>query len=415
MAPKSILSVNAGSSSVKLTFYTFGKTPKEIANAQISGITAPPPTLKFTHGSITRKETLDEKLATPQAAFKSLLHRCFSDPALSEVASTDDLAYICHRVVHGGDYDHAVMIDDETYHKLEELEDLAPLHNYSALEIIRMCREDLPSVRSITFFDSAFHQTLPEYVRTYPINQKIARANKLRKYGFHGISYAFILRSAAEFLGKPTDQTNLLALHLGSGASMCAIKEGKSLDTTMGLTPLAGLPGATRSGSIDPSLVFHYTNDAGTLSPASTKEMHISTAEEILNKQSGWKALTGTTDFSKIAVENPPSAEHQLAFEIFVDRILGYIGSYFVKLNGQIDAVVFAGGIGEKSALLRKTIIEKAQCLGFAIDNAANEKGPADDQAIMDISKKDSNGPRVLICQTDEQFEMAYGCVSIYG
>ncbi|EAU35051.1 conserved hypothetical protein [Aspergillus terreus NIH2624] len=415
MAPKSILSVNAGSSSVKLTFYTFEKTPKEIANAQISGITAPPQTLKYTCGSNTHKETLDEKLGTPQAAFKSLLQRCLSDPALSEVASTDDLAYICHRVVHGGDYDRAVMIDDETYHKLEELEDLAPLHNYSALEIIRMCRKDLPSVRSITFFDSAFHQTLPEFVRTYPINQKIARANKLRKYGFHGISYAFILRSAAEFLGKPTDQTNLLALHLGSGASMCAIKEGKSVDTTMGLTPLAGLPGATRSGSIDPSLVFHYTNDAGKLSPASTKEMHISTAEDILNKQSGWKALTGTTDFSKIAVENPPSAEHQLAFDIFVDRILGYIGSYFVKLSGQVDAVVFAGGIGEKSTLLRKTIIEKAQCLGFAIDNAANEKGPADGQAIMDISKKGGNGPRVLICQTDEQYEMAHSCFSTYG
>lgn len=128
MAPKSILSVNAGSSSVKLTFYTFEKTPKEIANAQISGITAPPQTLKYTCGSNTHKETLDEKLGTPQAAFKSLLQRCLSDPALSEVASTDDLAYICHRVVHGGDYDRAVMIDDETYHKLEELEDLAPLY-----------------------------------------------------------------------------------------------------------------------------------------------------------------------------------------------------------------------------------------------------------------------------------------------
>ncbi|KAL4896991.1 Acetokinase family-domain-containing protein [Aspergillus ambiguus] len=415
MAPKSILAVNAGSSSVKLTFYTYEKSPKEIANAQISGITAPPPTLKYSHGSKTRKETLDEKLTTPQDAFKSLLQRCFSDPELSEVAGTDDLAYICHRVVHGGDYDHAVMIDDETYHRLEELEDLAPLHNYSALEIIRMCRDDFPSVKSITFFDSAFHQTIPECVRTYPINQTIARTNKLRKYGFHGISYAFILRSAAEFLGKPANQTNLLALHLGSGASMCAIKDGKSVDTTMGLTPLAGLPGATRSGDIDPSLVFHYTSDAAALSPSSTKEMHISTAEEILNKQSGWKALTGTTDFSKIAVENPPSPEHQLAFDIVVDRILGYMGNYFVKLNGQIDAVVFAGGIGEKSALLRKAIIEKTQCLGFAIDNAANDKGPADGQAIMDISKKAGSGPRILICQTDEQFEMAYGCFSSYG
>ncbi|KAF9891163.1 hypothetical protein FE257_005099 [Aspergillus nanangensis] len=415
MPRKSILAVNAGSSSVKLTFFTYEKSPKVIANAQVSGITAPPPSFKYTHKSGTCKEQLRETLNTPQDAFKYLLQRCFSDPELSEVASTDDLAYICHRVVHGGDYDHAVTIDDETYHRLEELEDLAPLHNFSALEIIRMCREDLPSVRSITFFDSAFHQTLPECVRTYAINQTIARSNKLRKYGFHGISYAFILRSTAGFLGKPAEKINMIALHLGSGASMCAIKEGKSVDTTMGLTPLAGLPGATRSGDIDPSLVFHYTSDAGTLSPSSTKEMHISTAEEILNKQSGWKALTGTTDFSKIAVDNPPTPAHQLAFDILVDRIMGYLGSYFVKLDGRIDAVVFAGGIGEKSPLLRKTIIEKARCLGLAIDNVANEKGPADDQSIMEISQGQGSGPRVLICQTDEQYEMAYDCYQTHG
>lgn len=410
-----MLAVNAGSSSVKLTFFTYEKTPKVIATAQISGITAPPPALKYTHGSNTTKETLKEKLSTPQDAFKYLLARCFSDPELSEVASTDDLAYICHRVVHGGDYDRAVMINDETYHRLEELEDLAPLHNYSALEIIRMCREDLPTVKSITFFDSAFHQTMPECVRTYAINQTIARTNKLRKYGFHGISYAFILRSAAGFLKKPAGQTNLLALHLGSGASMCAIRQGKSIETTMGLTPLAGLPGATRSGDIDPSLVFHYTSDAGTLSPSSTKEMHISTAEEILNKQSGWKVLTGTTDFSQIAVPKPPTPEHQLAFDILVDRIIGYLGSYYLKLNGQIDAVVFAGGIGERSALLRKTIIEKAACLGFAIDEAANERGPGDEEVVLDISKTGGKGPRVLVCQTDEQYEMAHGCYEIYG
>ncbi|RHZ48635.1 putative acetate kinase [Aspergillus thermomutatus] len=415
MAPNSILSVNAGSSSVKITFYTLERPPKVVANAQISGITAPPSKLKYTRGSKEHKEELRDRLSTPQDAFKFLLQRCFTDPELSEVASPEDLAYICHRVVHGGDYNESVLITDETYHRLEELEDLAPLHNFSALEIIRTCKQEMPSVKSITFFDSAFHQTMPEHVKTYPINQEIAKANGLRKYGFHGISYSFILRSVAEFLNKPVEKTNIIAMHIGSGASMCAIKNGKSVDTTMGLTPLAGLPGATRSGSIDPSLVFHYTNEAGNLSPASTKEMHISTAEEILNKQSGWKALTGTTDFSKIAVENPPSHAHKLAFDIVVDRILGFIGNYFVKLDGQVDAIVFAGGIGEKSALLRKALVEKARCLGLAIDAAANEKGPAEDQTVLDISKEGGNGPRVLVCQTDEQFEMAYNCILTYG
>lgn len=126
-------------------------------------------------------------------------------------------------------------------------------------------------------------------------------------------------------------------------------------------------------------------------------------AEDILNKQSGWKALTGTTNFAEIAVPNPPSKAHKLAFDIFVDRILGYIGSYYVKLNAEIDGVVFSGGIGEKSALLRKTLVEKCQCLGLAIDDAANDKGPGDEETVKDISKGSGKGPRVLVCQTNEQ------------
>ncbi|KAJ5750275.1 acetate kinase [Penicillium manginii] len=390
---KSILAVNAGSSSVKVTFYTFTN----------------PPTRYRRRAS---KEQPQENLGTPQDAFKYILQRCFSDPELSEVASDNDLAYICHRVVHGGDYCKEIEINDDTLHRLEALEDLAPLHNFSALEIIRLCKKELPSVASITFFDSAFHQTMPLHVKTYPINQQIAKANGLRKYGFHGISYSFILRSVAQFLGKPAEKTNLIVMHIGSGASICAIKDGKSIDTSMGLTPLAGLPGATRSGDIDPSLVFHYTNEAGKLSPASTKDMHLSTAEEILNKESGWKALTGTTDFSQIAVENPPSEAHKLAFDILVDRILGYIGNYYVKLGGEVDALVFAGGIGEKSALLRRILAEKCHSLGVAIDSDANGKGVEEDQIVKDISKGGGKGPRTLICQTNEQFEMAYHIVS---
>jgi acetate kinase len=232
MAPKSILSVNAGSSSVKITFYTLENPPRVIANAQISGITAPPLKLKYSRGSKEHKEEVGDRLSTPQDAFKFLLQRCFSDSELSEVASPEDLAYICHRVVHGGDYNESVVITNETYHRLQELEDLAPLHNYSALEIIRTCKQELPNVKSVTFFDSAFHQTMPEHVKTYPINQEIAKANGLRKYGFHGISYSFILRSVAEFLKKPVEETNIIAMHIGSGASVCAIKNGKSVDTT---------------------------------------------------------------------------------------------------------------------------------------------------------------------------------------
>ncbi|KAL2868253.1 putative acetate kinase [Aspergillus lucknowensis] len=415
MAPKSILSVNAGSSSVKITFYTFEKTPNVIANAHISGITAPPATFKYSVGDKQWEEELKETVSTPQDAFKLLLKRCFTDSDLSGVASSDDLACVCHRVVHGGNFDSPAVINDETYHQLEQLENLAPLHNFSALEIVRFCRKELPKVQSMTFFDSSFHKTLPSYVTTYPIDQKIAKSNKLRKYGFHGISYSFILRSVAEYLQKAVDKINLIALHVGSGASICAIKEGKSTDTSMGLTPLAGLPGATRSGDIDPSLVFHYTNEAGKLSPASTKEMHISTAEEILNNKSGWKVLTGTTDFSQIGVESPPTTQHKLAFDILVDRIVGFVGNYYVKLDGQVDAIVFAGGIGEKSAVLRKAVIEKSRSLGFGVDAGANEKGLGGRQTVADITARSESAKRVLICQTDEQFEMAYNYIQAQG
>jgi acetate kinase len=177
-----------------------------------------------------------------------------------------------------------------------------------------------------------------------------------------------------------------------------------------------------RANSRFSRLVFHYTNEAGKLSPASTKEMHISTvstlparsspdnandcpqAEEILNKKSGWKVLTGTTDFSQIAVEDPPSEQHKLAFDILVDRIVGYIGNYYVKLDGQVEGIVFAGGIGEKSALLRKAVIEQTRCLGFAVDPEKNQHGPGDDETVVDITASGrSDVKRVFICQTDEQ------------
>lgn len=199
--------------------------------------------------------------------------------------------------------------------------------------------------------------------------------------------------------------TNLIVLHLGSGASACAVKGGKSWDTSMGLTPLAGLPGATRSGSVDPSLVFHYAANVGKMSPSSTDSLHISRAEEILNKESGWKALTGTTDFGTIASSDDPKMK--LAFDIFVDRICGFLGSYYVSLNGKVDALVFAGGIGEKSDLLRKRVTDEAGCLGFEIDETLN--GKKVDDVVQDIGKASSKH-RTLVCQTNEQFEMARNC-----
>jgi acetate kinase len=271
-------------------------------------------------------------------------------------------------------------------------------HNGPALSLVQAVTKQLPKAKNVAFFDTSFHSTIPKHISTYPISPEIAARNKLRKYGFHGISYAFITRTVAEFLHKSPSELNIIALHLGSGASACAIKDGKSWDTSMGLTPLAGLPGATRSGSIDPSLVFHYTHDVGGLSPGSTKDMHITTAEDILNKQSGWKALSGTTDFGKISDSQDPNCK--LAFDIFVDRILGFVGSYYVALGGKVGALVFAGGIGEKGARLRRQVVQGIECLGFELDGSANESPGKD--TVVDIS---GNGTKhkVLVCRTDEQ------------
>ncbi|CAL3968853.1 hypothetical protein PZA11_004822 [Diplocarpon coronariae] len=406
---KIILSINAGSSSVKISVYTAssGSDPVQLAETQIDGLTSPPPHLKYARGSqsVSKDQKLHEECTSQKDAFRYMLKMLVDDSEFPHIARREDIAIVCHRVVHGGDFVTPQIIDEETYHKLQDLTDLAPLHNASALEIVRLCIEEMPQTRNVAVFDSEFHQTLPEHIRTYPINQDIARKNKLRKYGFHGISYSFITRSVAEYLGKKETETSLIVLHLGSGASACAVKNGKSWDTSMGLTPLAGLPGATRSGSVDPGLVFHYASDVGKLSPSSTKELHLTRAEEILNKESGWKSLTGTTDFGTIATST--DLKMRLAFDILLDRIMNYVGGYYVSLHGNVDGLVFAGGIGEKSALLRRRVAEEANCLGFEIDTEKN--GRKIEGVVQDVGREGARH-RLLVCQTDEQFEMARSC-----
>lgn len=275
-----ILSINSGSSSVKVSIYKSaaqGHPPSQLADASISGLTSPPAQLTYERGSEKIKNQEVKGIKSNEDACEYILDHLVKDGGLPEISSRDDITRACHRIVHGGDYPAAHVIDEDTYHHLQDLTDLAPLHNASALAIVRACMKVLPNAKNIAYFDSSFHATMPQEIETYAIDPEIAKRNKLRKYGFHGIRYAFITRSVAEFLKKPESETSIIALHLGSGASACAIKNGKSLDNSMGLTPLAGLPGATRSGDVDPSLIFHFTHDAGKPSPGSTKEMHIST------------------------------------------------------------------------------------------------------------------------------------------
>jgi acetate kinase len=409
-----ILSINAGSSSVKCSVQTFdpsssSSSPKAIAEISIAGLTAPPVSLTYSRGStsIAKDKKLDD-ISNAQDAFKAILEHLTSDPDLSELQHPDDIAFACHRIVHGGSYSKPTRIDSDTYQHLEALSALAPLHNAGALEIVKAVHASIPRATNVAFFDSAYHATIPAPTRTYMIDPAKAQQNGLRKYGFHGLSYAFIAKSVALYLSKPLADLNIIALHLGSGASACAIRKGKSVDTTMGLTPLSGLPGATRSGDVDPSLIFHFTHDAGQPSPGSSKALHVTRAEEILNKESGWKALTGTTDFGAVSEKAAQGDEAaKLAFEIFVDRLVGYIGAYFVKLGGEVDALVFAGGIGEHGVQLREAVAERVKCLGFEINGGRN--GELKGEVVEDVGREGVN-KRVLVCKTDEQAEMAEEC-----
>ncbi|CAO2651605.1 Nn.00g041750.m01.CDS01 [Neocucurbitaria sp. VM-36] len=406
--PEIILSINAGSSSVKISVYKTPEdnspVPTQLAEATVEGLTAPPARLKYERGDEKIKGKELENVKSQEDGFRYILDLLTNDKGLPELEQKEDIRFTCHRVVHGGDYPRAQVIDQETYHHIEELSDLAPLHNAPALSIVRAVTDILPHAKNIAYFDSAFHNTLPDYVCTYPIDQGVAKKNKLRKYGFHGISYSFIVHAVSTYLEKPADQVNIIALHLGSGASACCIRGGKSLDTSMGLTPLAGLPGATRSGSIDPSLMFHFTHSAGKPSRSSSEKMHITEAEEILNKNSGWKSLTGTTDFGKISSSD--REQDKLAFNIFVDRVLNYVAPYFVKLDGKVDALVFAGGIGERGDKLRNAVVQGVKCLGFALDEKKNST-PVE-EAVTDISASEAKY-KTLVVQTDEQLEMARG------
>ena len=409
--PNIILAINAGSSSVKVSVFTYTTPtddPKELAVIQVAGLTAPPATLTYNRGSETIKNRELPSVTTQEGAYEYILDHLTSDSGLSQLSSADDIEFACHRVVHGGSFDRPTRIDSDTYSQLEALSDLAPLHNAGALTIVRAVHAKCPKASNVAFFDNAFHQTLPLASRTYAIDPKMAKRNQLRKYGFHGLSYAFISRATATFLSKPVEQLNIIALHLGSGCSACCIQAGKSVGTSMGLTPLSGLPGATRSGDVDPSLIFHFTHDAGKLSPKSTKGMHITEAEQILNKESGWKAMTGTTDFGAISSKAADGDEEcKLAFDVVVDRIVDFVGSYYVKLGGKVDALVFAGGIGEKGVQLRDAVVERVGCLGFELDQQKNSE--PGDGVVVEIGRQGSRH-RVLVCQTDEQSEMAREC-----
>ncbi|KAF8630326.1 hypothetical protein AX15_002998 [Amanita polypyramis BW_CC] len=416
-----ILAVNAGSSSLKISLFNRqadARIVEEVLNASISSIQSTPTTFKFSGRDFATINENADSISDHSSAFAYFLHAVTKNTGIDLTQTR----YICHRVVHGGDYAAPVKIDRESFSHIEQLSNLAPLHNGAALSVIRACIEQMPDAVSIAYFDTTFHRTIPPHIYSYAINQDIATKRGLRKYGFHGLSYAYILREVSRFLNKAPQTLNLVIMHLGAGASVCAVRQGTSLDTSMGLTPLTGLPGATRSGEVDPSLIFHYTNNAGMIShdPNLTVHVGVTQAEEILNRKAGWKSITNSANFKDIVqhadVNHPPTLsqndnEYNLAFHLFVDRVLDFIGSYHLKLGGDVDAVVFAGGVGEHSQELREAIGKAIECFHYqAIDPESNLRVQSEKRSVSDIGAGGTDKGRVLVCKTDEQFEMAREC-----
>ncbi|MCI4062480.1 acetate kinase [Micromonospora sp. R77] len=298
-----------------------------------------------------------------------------------------------HRVVHGGRrFTQPVGIDDAVFTAIEELVPLAPLHNPANLAGIRVAREALPDVPQVAVFDTAFHHTLPEAAATYAIDRETARRYDIRRYGFHGTSHAYVSKRTAELLDRPYGELNTITLHLGNGASACAVEGGRSVATSMGMSPLEGLVMGTRSGDLDPTIIFHLRREAG---------MAVDQIDDLLNHRSGLLGLTGVNDMREVLARRADGdAAATLAFDVYRRRITGYVGAYYALL-GRVDAITFTAGVGEHSPEVRAAALAGLERLGVVVDPARN-----DDSGDRVISP---DGAEVAVCVigTDEEREIA--------
>ena len=313
----------------------------------------------------------------------------------------DDIVAVGHRVVHGGpNFSAATLIDDAVETEIDELSALAPLHNPANVLGIRAARAALPNVPHVAVFDTAFHSTLPPEAYTYAIDTEIAREYKVRRYGFHGTSHQFVSRRTAEFLGRPLESLRTIGLHLGNGASVTAVDGGRSVDTSMGLTPLEGLVMGTRSGDIDAGVVFHLARQAG---------LSIDELDTLLNRRSGLIGLTGTGDMRDVQEAASGGDETALAaLAIWRHRIRHYIGAYVAGLGG-LDALVFTAGIGENNALLRRRALAGLECLGIEVDPDRNEL-----QSRVERYISPEGAPvAVLVIPTNEELEIALQAAAV--
>lgn len=318
-----------------------------------------------------------------------------TDPGHGVIADNSEISAVGHRVVHGGEtFQAPIIINEKVILEIRKNTPLAPLHNPANLTGIRVAMSIFPDAPQVAVFDTAFHQTIPRKAYIYALPYFLYEKHRVRRYGFHGTSHAYVAERSAEYMGKPLSELNLITLHLGNGASTAAIKNGRCVDTSMGLTPLEGLVMGTRSGDMDPAIPFFLSNHLN---------MSIDEIDGLLNKESGLKGISGANDM-RVVLENAANGDDRsrLALEVYTYRIKKYIGAY-VAVLGRIDALIFTGGIGENAPVIREECCKDLSCLNIEIDTGKNNL-PED--RLRQISPSGSK-VKVLVVPTNEELEIA--------
>jgi acetate kinase len=384
-----ILVINCGSSSIKFGLFVMDSTAGTILSGQVERIGEEESRLTY-QSQQAGKSSQPLNAADHRQAFAAIFNLFDNTPGLAGTAPDA----IGHRVVHGGElFDGPTRVDAAVLEKIRQLNPLAPLHNPVNLLGLEICAQAFPHTPQVAVFDTAFHQTLPPSAFRYAVPDSWYREQGIRRYGFHGSSHQYLARQAAKYLGQPAENLKLITLHLGNGASAAAIQGGRSLDTSMGFTPLEGLVMGSRSGDLDAMAALEA---AGVYGLEQTKKM--------LTHGSGLQGLCGANDLREIlAREAEGDVQASLAVEVYVYRIKKYIGAYFVALGG-VDALVFSGGVGENSPVIRERVCQGLQCLNLTLNPRANQaEKQADIMEIQPVGKR----PKILVIRTDEELEIA--------
>ena len=390
-----VLVINSGSSSIKYQLLET-ESGEALATGLLERIGQPMGAVR--HDGPNGRTELEQPIGDHEAGIATILG-LFAEhgPTLDG----DDLTAVGHRVVQGGDiFTGPALVDDAVEAAIEGLNALAPLHNPPNLSGIRAARRAFPDVPHVAVFDTSFHSTLPPAAYTYAIDREVAAAYSIRRYGAHGTSHGYVSRRTAELLGKDPSEVNVIVLHLGNGASATAVRGGESVETSMGLTPLEGLVMGTRSGDIDPAVVFHLQRVAG----MSTDEV-----DDLLNRRSGMLGMSGSSDMRDVhqAVEDG-STVARTALEVYFHRIKAYVGAYYAQL-GHVDAIAFTAGIGENDDIVRLNSLQGLERLGISVDPARNAGRIKVDTEIS----PDGSEVRVFVVPTNEELEIARESVEL--